>query len=123
MSVVVSEDDNTLLNAFSTVPMAVMEVSDEAVRFVRTNQSYRDFLKRYFWPSLSYAPTAPGAAPLAAESFFRGYAQECCEGKGSRVYFDGTLPDGSTASCLMRHVRTNPVTGTAAIVVAVISIS
>ena len=123
LSVVVSEDDNTLLNAFSTVPMAVMEVSDEAVRFVRTNQSYRDFLKRYFWPSLSYAPTAPSAAPLAAESFFRGYAQECCEGKGSRVYFDGTLPDGSTASCLMRHVRTNPVTGTAAIVVAVISIS
>ncbi len=123
LSVVVSEEDKSLQNAFSTVPMAVMEVLDETVQFVRTNQSYRDFLKRYFWPSLSYAPSALSAVPLAAESFFRGHALECCEGKGGRVFFDGTLPDGSTASCLMRHVRTNPVTGTAAIVVAVLSIS
>ena len=123
LSVVVSEEDKTLQNAFSTVPMAVMEVSDEAVQFVRTNQSYRDFMRRYFWPSLSYAPSAPSAVPLAAESFFREHALECCEGKGGRVFFDGTLPDGSTASCLMRHIRTNPVTGTAAIVVAVLSIS
>ena len=123
LSAVVSEEDKTLQNAFSTVPMAVMEVSNEAVQFVRTNQSYRDFMRRYYWPSLSYAPSAPSAVPLAAESFFREHALECCEGKGGRVFFDGTLPDGSTASCLMRHVRTNPVTGTAAIVVAVLSIS
>ncbi len=123
LSVVISEDDEMIQNAFSTVPMAIMEVSDEEVRFVRTNQSYRDFMKRYFWPSLSYAPSAPSAVPTAAESFFRGHALECCNSKGSRVFFDEVLPDGSTASCLMRGIRTNPVTGTAAIVVAILSIA
>ncbi len=123
LSVVISEDDKTMPNAFSTVPMAVMEVSDEAVRFVRTNQSFRDFMKRNFWPSLSYAPSAPSAVPMAAESFFRGHALECCNSKGSRVFFDEVLPNGSVASCLMRHIRTNPVTGTAAIVIAILSIA
>lgn len=123
LSTVISEEDKTMQNAFSTVPMAVMEVSADAVRFVRTNQSYRDFIKRYFWPSLSYAPSVPSAVPPAAESFFRGHALECCEAKGGRIFFDEALPDGSTASCLMRHTHTNPVTGTAAVVVAVLSIA
>lgn len=116
-------DEDTLQNAFNMVPMAVMELTGDTVQFVRTNQSFRDFMKRNFWPSLSDTPTAPSAAPLSAAVFFKRHAQECCNGKGSRLFFDGTMPDGAIARCLMRHIRTNPVTGTAAIVIAVLSIA
>ena len=57
LSVVISEDDEMIQNAFSTVPMAIMEVSDEEVRFVRTNQSYR--------------------ALLLAEPFLRTFCAKC----------------------------------------------
>ncbi len=117
------EDEDTLQNAFNMVPMAIMELADDTVQFVRTNQAFRDFLKRYFWPSLSDAPGAPSAAPIAAEAFFKEYAQECCAHKGNRMFFDERVSDGSVARCLMRHVRTNAVTGTEAIVVAVLSIA
>lgn len=117
------EDEDTLQNAFNMVPMAIMELADDTVQFVRTNQAFRDFLKRYFWPSLSDAPGVPSAAPIAAEAFFKEYAQECCAHKGNRMFFDERVSDGSVARCLMRHVRTNAVTGTEAIVVAVLSIA
>lgn len=119
---IASEEEETIQNAFNMVPMAVMELTGGTVQFVRTNQAYRDFMKRYFWPSLSSAPAAPSAVPPAAEAFFNVHAQECCDNKGSRLFFDEQLPDGAVVRCLMRSIRTNPVTGATAIVVAVLSI-
>ena len=101
------EDEETLQNAFNMVPMAIMELTGCTVQFVRTNQTYRDFLNRY-------APS---------EAFFLLHARECFGNNGSRTFFDEKLPDGSTARCLMRHIGTNPVTQIPAIAVAILSVA
>lgn len=120
---IVHEDEDTLQNAFDMVPMAIMEFSDNEVQFARTNQAFRDFMRRYFWSSVSDAPNAPSTASLAAELFFAKHAKDCCCNNGSHIFFDEKLPDGSVARCLMRQIRMNPVTGTVAILVATLSIA
>ena len=45
---VLAQDEKGLSNFFNTLPMAILEIDDDTVRYARTNQSYRDFMLRYF---------------------------------------------------------------------------
>jgi hypothetical protein len=119
---IAQKNDDTLQNAFNTVPMAVLELSNDSIQLVRTNQTFRDFLRRFIFSPLYTASTPSGEAPPILESLFKAHAYECCNNGANRIFFDETLPDGSIAHCLIRHIRTNEVTGTRAIVVAVLSI-
>ena len=96
-----------LQNAFNMVPMAVMEQTDDTVRFIRTNQAFRDFMNRY----------------SPSESFFTRHVQDRVESMDSPYFFDGKISEGSIAHCMMRPIRTNPVTGPAAIIIAIVSIA
>ena len=48
--------------------------------------------------------------------------RHCCE-QGVRTVYDETLSDGSTAHSFARRISTNPVTGSMAVAIAVLSIS
>ena len=117
-----SEEEDSLSNIFNTLPMGIMEIRNDKIRFVRTNQSYRDFMRYLFGPSFVETSFDAIVAGNKSESFFVEHARECCE-KGTRVLFDAKMPDGSVAHFLMRHIGTNPVTGTVAVGVAVLSLS
>lgn len=119
---IAQKNDDTLQNAFNTVPMAVLELSNDSIQLVRTNQTFRDFLRRFISSPLYTASTPSGEAPPILESLFKAHAYECCNNGANRIFFDETLSDGSIAHCLIRHIRTNEVTGTRAVVVAVLSI-
>lgn len=45
---VISKKEDTFNSFFNTLPMTIIEVGEETVRFTRTNQSYREFFERYF---------------------------------------------------------------------------
>ena len=107
LSSILGDEEEMLQNAFNMVPMAVMEQTDDTVRFTRTNQAFRDFMNRY----------------SPSESFFTRHVQDRVESMDSPYFFDGKISEGSIAHCMMRHIRTNPVTGTAAIVIAIVSIA
>ena len=93
--------------------MAIMEVYDnDETKFLRTNKSYRDFTTRYFEPGVSEEQML----------VFMADVYESIDA-GGRTIYDETLPDGSTVHFLIRPVHTNPVTGTTAVAIAVLSVS
>ncbi|MBQ7487343.1 MAG: EAL domain-containing protein [Clostridia bacterium] len=119
LRVITQEDENSIQNAFDTLPMGIIEVYGDKTRFVRSNQSYRDFIRRFFGLNLSTLGT--GFEKYSA-TFMYNIVKTCCE-QGLRSFYDEKMPDGSVVHSFARRVSVNPVTGIVAVAIAVLSIS
>ncbi len=121
LAVIASEDEDGFQNSFSTLPMAVLEIREGCIRFVRSNPSYRAFMQRFFGlEALEQQETF--ADPLfAAGSAFMSMLEQCCQ-TGNRMFYDQDLPDGTRIHSFARRISVNEVTKTTALVVAVLSV-
>ena len=122
LAVLSKEGDDSLQHYFSTVPMAIIEVQGGGSRFTRSNQAFRDFMRRYFDAALSGSDNAFVQPPEGAGRTFVRALRDYC-GREGRVVFDEILPDGSVAHVFLRHIAQNPVTGTTAAAVAILAIA
>ena len=122
LKVITSKDDNAIQNYFNTLPMAILEIRDGKMRFVRSNQSYRDFFKRQFGFELTRSKMDYADAAADVDSPFRQLVQKCTK-NASRVFLDDHMPDGTVVRSMARRVAVNPVTGTVAIALAVLSVT
>ncbi len=121
LAVISLESGSEMNNFFNTLPMAIIEIQDTNVRFARTNQSYRDFMKRYFGFELSNeAVNYLEGMHEAGESFMNVILQ--CSEEGKRAFIDEKLPDNSTVHYFVRRLIANPINNTIAVVVAVLTI-
>ena len=119
LGVVANEEADALHNSFSTLPMGIVEVLGDSSCFTRSNQSYRDFIKRFFGLDLS---TLSGTYGKYSAAFMNNIVKTCCE-QGLRAFYDETMPDGSIVHSFARRIGINPVTGAYAVAIAVISIT
>ena len=122
IGVVGSSDDYILQSTFSSVPIAILEVTGTEVRYIRANRSYKDFAQRYLnldifqWvgdvdhPSEKYDPA------------FIGSVRTCCDSEEPN-FFNETMADGPLVHSFMRRIDVNPKTDAVAIVVAILSVS
>ena len=108
LAAVAAGEGDSLLNIFNTLPMGIAEVTADGMGFVRANESFRDFMGRYFANDL-------------VDSEFMVRLRDCGEG-GGRAVFEQRLHDGAVAHFMVRRVKVNEVTGAAAVAIAVISI-
>ncbi|MBR4331790.1 MAG: EAL domain-containing protein [Clostridia bacterium] len=119
---ITNKEDSAVRNYFNTLPMAILEIRDGRMRFVRFNQSYRDFFKRQFGYELSKNKKEfHDAAPEVDLAFME--LMRKCSGHANRVFLDDHLPDGTAVHSMARRVAVNPVNGTVAIALAVLSIT
>lgn len=116
---ILSSGEGDRLNAFDTIPMGIIEVRGDSTRFVRSNQAYRDFIKKFVHLDLTYEGTA---FVKYNASFMVNVVKTCCE-KGLLSFYDEQMPDGSVVHSFARRVGTNPVTGSVAVAIAVLSIT
>ena len=119
LDVIASQDEDSVQKAFNTLPMAIIEVKDDAARYVRTNPSYRTFIRRIF--RVDMPPTEKEYVKYQS-SFMRNIIRTCLE-QGQRFFFSEKMPDGSVVHSFSRRIGTNPVTGDVAVVIGVLSIS
>lgn len=119
LAVISSGDENSFQNAFSTLPMGVIEIRGDAARFVRSNQSYRDFARRFFGLDLS---REGDKFVKYNASFMHNVVRTCCE-MGARSFYDEKMPDGSVVHSFARRIGVSPVSGNAAVAVAILSIT
>jgi len=119
LDIIASQDEDSVQNAFNTLPMAMIEVKGDAARFVRTNPSYRTFVRRFFGADMSVT----GREYVKYQStFMQNIIRTCCE-QGVRSFFSEKMPDGAVVHSFSRRIASNPVTGDTAIVIGVLSIS
>ncbi len=122
LAVIANENENDFQNFFNTLPMGIMELKDGKAEFVRSNQSYRDFMRRFFSIDLSGKSGKYTAAPFGPASSFMNCVRQCCR-SGSRAFLNEKLPDGSTAHAFVRRIGVNPLSGKTAVVIAILSIT
>ena len=121
LAVVDTESDTTLQNAFSTLPMAVLEIKEGKARYVRTSQSYRDFMLRFFDFDVNSQMVDFSGTPVGYGPAFMKAVSQCCR-EGKRAFFDEIMPDGSIVHTFVRRIAINPITGNTAIAIAILSI-
>ena len=119
LGVIAQEDQNSVQNAFNTLPMGIIEIREDSTRWLRSNQSYRDFIKRFFGFELSRLGT--DFVKFDDVGFLKSVVEGCSNGE--RVFYDERMPDGSVVHSFARFIDRDPVTNTIAIVVAVLSIN
>ena len=124
LSFLANVDDSAVKNIFDTVPMGIMEVDSgrSCVRYIRTNQSFRDFMKRAFTLDLSDpAREYPILKNDHGSSMLKAIEQ--CRINSNRAFIDEVMKDGSTARSFLRIMDKNPVNGKESVAIAVLSIN
>ena len=122
LGVVASDEENGFHNVFNTLPIAILEVRDGKAHYIRSNRSYQDFVKRFF--KVDILKTRNSFRESAAEygTNFASVIRQCCNNE-NRAFFDEKMPDGSVVHAFARRISTNPITGSIAVAIAVLSIS
>ena len=121
ISALSAENDESLTHYFNTLPMCIMEVNGTKAHYNRCNRSYRDFLERslgvqYDTREINLAEPSSGADGAFLKAVFQ------CSRDGNRVVLDQKLNENTVAHTLIRRVAVNPVTGTAAVALAVLAV-
>lgn len=126
LSVIENKDEIEFHNIFNTLPMSIMEIDDNSIMNVRSNQAYLEFEKRFFRTDESGGEAdgsgAPGEVPGEVEAGFMEMVRECCRDV-NRAFCDQQMPDGSVIHAVVRRLTQNPVTGRKAVALAVLSIT
>ncbi len=119
LEMISGEEENSFRNAFSTLPMGILEIRGDESRFVRSNPSYRDFMQRTFGINI----TDLGTGFFKYTAAFMENMAKACHGQGNRTFYDERLPDGKVIHSFARRIGSDPVTGSIAVAVAVLSIT
>ena len=114
-----SEGESGFHNYFDTLPMGIIEIRGNTSRFVRSNKSYRDFVKRFLGVDIAREGTM--FRPYD-DDFMNNVVKTCCE-LGIKAFYDQQVPNGSIVHSFARRIETNPVSGTTAIAAVVLSIT
>ena len=121
LAVVAQDNTEDLKDYFSAIPMAIVEICGERLKFTRSNQAYRDFMERYFGIRLARLWEEAENLPEGHGKEFALLLQKCCEENG-RAIFDLTLPSGESVHSFARRVAENDLTGTVAVAVVVLAV-
>ncbi len=117
-----NKEDTTFQNVYSMIPMGIVEINKDSVHYIRSNQSYRALVKRFFNTDLSGSQTVVTVSSTEYNSFFSKMLRQCSE-TGKPLLVDEYLEDGTILQSFLRKMSVNPKTGTAAVAVAVLSVS
>ena len=107
---------------FQTLPMGIMEYQNGSVRFIRSNHSFRKYLHHFYNINISDAEPEFNRAHFGGDELLLEQIRTRSE-QHSQMYFNTTLPDGSTAHSTMRWIGTDPVTGCTAVALVILSIT
>ena len=119
LDVIASQDDSSLRNTFDTIPIGIIEIRGETARFVRSNPSYREFVRRFFGFDIQKTQQQY----TGYSSVFMNRIVKACAEPESRAVFNEKLPDGTIVHCFARRIGTNPATGDFAVAVVILSVT
>ena len=119
LSVLAERNEGSIQKAFSTLPMGIIEIKGDACRFVRANQAYHGFIKRFFGFDLSEL----GSGFEKYDAAFMYNIVKTCVEMNLRSFYDEKMADGSVVHSFARKLSENPVNGNVAVAIAVLSIT
>ena len=120
LSTVASDDDESLRRFYETLPMALIEVDGTRMKYTRVNRSYREFVQRMFGQNSIPKSLEYHGPDDSGTSFFDAVLR--CSLDGVRRMVDEQVSEDTVVHSMLRRIAVNPVTGTAAVAAAVLSV-
>ena len=122
LSVISDGDKDGFSNFFNSLPMAIVEIDSETIRYIRANQSYTEFMERYFFIKQQRTDVPLKEVMQGDGAAFIMILKQVAKNK-KRIFVDEKLPEGSMAHYFVGHLAENPVNKRSALVVTVLSIT
>ncbi|ETP73274.1 diguanylate cyclase (GGDEF) domain-containing protein [Lachnospiraceae bacterium JC7] len=116
------DSDDATKKYFNTMPINIVERDGKALWMVRSNQAFRNFFKNEF-AAYNAGARMPYSKLVNRQNELFLNALTRCDVDGKHVFLDEAMDDGLTIHLFIRRIATNPVTGVAAYVVAVLGTS
>lgn len=121
LAISMDDEDESLQNYFDTMPMAILESSENALSLVRCNRTYREFVKKNLshiadTTSIEYSRLLNGPGSAFAKAIRQ------CGIDGKRVVMDEKTSTGKIVHIFFRRIAVNPVTGVIAFAVVILGI-
>jgi len=112
---------DTLQQYFNTMPAAILEIRDGDVMILRSNRSYREFVRNAVGitmqdEALQHVRLAQQPDPVFVDALKR------CSTEGETILLDGRYKDKITINSFLRRIAVNPVTGAVAVAVVVLRV-
>ncbi|MCR5402447.1 MAG: EAL domain-containing protein [Butyrivibrio sp.] len=121
LGVISSGEENAFSNIYSVIPIAILEITDQKMKYLRSNHSYQDFVKQHLHVDIA-------GGDIIGENYNSRYGDgflrvinQCYE-TGIPAFFDEKMRDGCIVHSFIRRININPVTGNVAIAVAILSV-
>ena len=122
LGVVGNDEENAFQNVWSTLPIAILEIREDRGRYIRSNRSFRDFVKRFSDVEILRGSIDFSDPGILYGTTFVSVMRQCCT-NGNRTFFTEKLPDGSAVYFFAQRIGTNPATRSTAVVIAVLSVT
>ena len=107
---------------FDTMPMVIFAVGGDKATFIRCNNSYREFVRKYF-PSQKKRKAFEFDSIPQGTGYYSFNAVRQCALEGKRMIIDDRTKDGVMVQMFLRRVAVNPVSSVAAVAIVVLSAS
>jgi diguanylate cyclase (GGDEF)-like protein len=113
-------DDMLLKNYFDTWPMVMLECKDDTISLVKSNVTFKNFVATNF-PGAMDIEVFKASEHLGrqGDTSLKAFLQ--CVKDGKRVFVEDRTIDKRVFRLLMWRVAVNPVTGVAAVMIAILS--
>ena len=122
LAILSNDDEEVFEHYFNTIPMAIIESTDEFFMLVRCNTTYRSLMMKL----LGYFPIGRHVSFKEGDGVTnRGFLKAIreCSNKGSKMLIEDRLSDGTVLQAFLKNIALNPVTGANAIVIAILTIT
>ena len=121
VSILTHENADVYRSFFRTIPMGIVEMNGDMIRFSRCNPAYREFIEATFHEVLPDNAESFQNIPFIPSVFIDALKKVVASGE--QAFVDETRPDGTVIRSFIRKITNDPVNGTTAMVVAVLSIT
>ena len=121
MAVIANDDPETFDQYFNMLPMAVIETTEDCMKIIRCNQSYREFIGRAFDTSDMASEIPYTAFGEGVDASYVNALRRCHDG-ADRAFIEEKLDKNSTVHAFVRRIAINPVNGVVACAIVVFGI-
>jgi len=122
LSITGENEERVFQHLFDSMPIALMEIKDDRLKFVRCNRAYREYMRMFYHLKIDSERMHQFITQVPKNTSFEAALKECVDTEDF-VYFDDRFEDGTIAHVVLRLVAKNPVSSAAAFSVAVITIT
>ena len=122
LAILSNDDEEVFEHYFNTIPMAIVESTDEHFMLVRCNSTYRSLVTKLLghFPIGRYVSFKKGDG-ITSQEFLNAIHE--CANKGSKMLLEDRLSDGTVMQVFLKNIAHNPVTGANAVAIAVLTIT